>query len=143
MRNISGTKWQFNTARFSVRLELRRLQGYQYDGDDADGETQKALDAGKYVAFESRVVVEMDGEEIGSNSLYGSVYARDTVAEFWTGHRDPNPMNRNCTAMRLARGGSADAPFCICHYFPGMVAEAISEARATLAGRKQLPRMRA
>jgi hypothetical protein len=34
-------------------------------------------------------------------------------------------MNRNCSIMRAARGGNV----CICHYFPGMVAEAINAAR--------------
>jgi hypothetical protein len=132
----SETVWTFATARFSVRLEIQFDHGYQYDGDDENGETQAALDAGDYVAFDSRVVVELDGEEIASDSLGGSVYDTNTVDEFWTAHRDRDPMNRNCSAMRAARGGNV----CIGHYFPSMVAEAIAAARAFL---NSAPRLRA
>lgn len=41
-------------------------------------------------------------------------------------------MNRNCMAMRLARGGAVDAPYSVCHYFPSMVVQAIAAARKTL-----------
>jgi hypothetical protein len=130
-----GTVWRFRTKRFTVELQLSEEPGYCYDGEDEDGETQAALDSGEFVAFDSRVIVYLDDEEIGSDSLCGSVYAADSVAEFWTAHRDPNPMNRNCSEMRAARGSNV----CICHYFPGMVRQAISEARAFLCS---APRMR-
>lgn len=130
-----GTVWRFRTKRFTVALQLSEEPGYRYDGDDEDGETQAPLDSGEFVAFDSRVIVYLDGEEIGSDSLGGSVYAADSVAEFWTAHRDPNPMNRNCSEMRAAHGGN----MCIGHYFPDMVSEAIRQARAFLCS---APRMR-
>lgn len=136
---ISGTVWVFETARFQVRLEIEPIHGYRYDGDDENNETQNALDSGAYVAFESRVIVELDGEEIGDDSLYGSVYERDNVATFWTDHRDSDPMNRNCSIMRQARGGNV----CIGHYFPDMVRIAIKEAREHVAAIKDKPRLRA
>lgn len=129
------TVWQFRTRRFRVALELEFVP-YEYDGDDDDGEIQRKLDCGDFVAFDSRVCVYLDGRRIAENWLSGSVYAADSVAEFWQAHRDANPMNRNCSTMRAAHGERV----CICHYFPDMVREAIREARAVLANP---PRMRA
>lgn len=133
--------WTFNTARFRVELALAYDYGHQYDGDDADGETQAKLDSGEYVAFDSRVRITLDGVTIGEDHLGASVYDAGDVADFWTAHRDRDPMNRNCSVMRAAwRGeGNPDAKVSICHYFPGMIAEAIAEARKHLAG---VPKMR-
>lgn len=143
IRNKWGRVWEFNTGRFCVALEIERDSNYQYDGDDPDGETQAKLDSGEYVAFDSRVVVELDGIEVGADSLCGSVYENGKASEFWTAHRDSDPMNRNCSIMRAARGSNV----CICHYFPGMVASAIREARETIRKRRkhleELPRLRA
>lgn len=136
--NSSRPVWQFKTARFTVGLYVERDRNYTYDGDDPDGETQERLDSGEFVAFASYVVVKLDGEEIARNSLYGSVYDSDRVAEFWTAHRDSDPMNRNCSIMRAARGDNV----VICHYFPGMVAEACAEAREYVEQMTIPPRMR-
>jgi hypothetical protein len=129
------TVWSFDTARFSVALEIEEIDGFEYDGDDENGETQEALDSGAFVAFDSRVVVRLDGEEIGADYLGSSVYAADSTSEFWQAHRDANPMNRNCSIMRAASGDNV----CICHYFPDMVREAVKAARAFLC---TAPRMR-
>src|SRR6185369_13852376 len=93
------TVWTFETARFSIRLEVEEIPGYQYDGDYEDGSIQARLDDQIYVAFDSSVIVEFDGEEIGRDSLGSSVYAYNNVKDFWTGHRDSNPLNRNCSFM--------------------------------------------
>ena len=132
------TVWTFRTARFAIEFAIAYDHGYQYDGDDQDGETQANLDAGEYVAFDSRVSVLLDGVEIGSDSLGGSVYAADEVDEFWTAHRDPDAMNRNCSIMRAAH--PAGPMVSICHYFPDMVRQAIAEARQHVAN---VPHMRA
>lgn len=121
-----NTVWQFRAGRYTVRLEIEESQSYQYDGDDPQGDTQAALDSGELVAFDSRVVVTFNGVCIGTAYLFGSVYQAGSESEFWTAHRDPDPMNRNCSIMRAALGSNVS----ICHYFPGMVAEAIAEARA-------------
>lgn len=137
--NSSRPAWSFSTPRFTVALILERDPNYTYDGDDENNETQDKLDSGEFVAFDSTVVVDLDGEEIARNSLGGSVYDSDRVREFFTDHRDPDPMNRNCSLMRAARGDNV----CICHYFPDMVREAVREARATLLERAAtLPRLR-
>jgi hypothetical protein len=130
--NVTGNVWQFETARFTVTLRIEREFNFKYDGDDENGETQRALDCGDYVAFNSFVTVDLDGETIGRDSLFASVYGRDNFAEFWTAHRDTDFMNRNCEAMRAKRGSNV----CICHYFPGMVLGAIRDARETLRARR-------
>jgi hypothetical protein len=134
------TVWQFNTKRLSVSLRVSPAQNYQYDGDDESGEVQEKLDSGEYVAFESAVIVELDGKEIAADYLGGSVYAWNNVHEFWTAHRDRDPMNRNCSIMRAAwsakTGGQNNVG--IGHYFPDMVRTACKEARAYLAGLRQL-----
>ena len=138
-RYSADTVWTFRTARFLVTLELTHCDGYIYDGDDEDGETQAALDNGDLIAFDSAVRVFLDGEEIGADYLGGSVYSADNFREFYKAHRDRNPLERNCTIGSELRGGSV-----ICHYFPGMVSEAVKAARAELKRRAETaPRMRA
>lgn len=132
------TVWSFRTARFAVYLEISPDWHYQYDGGGPDDETQSKLDSGEYVAFDSRVSVLLDGVEIGSDSLGGSVYAADGVDAFWTAHRDPDAMNRNCSIMRAAH--PAGPMVSIGHYFPDMVRQAIAEARQHVAN---VPHMRA
>ncbi len=129
--------WKFETAKLTVKLFLEIDYGYRYDGEDENGETQAALDSGEYVAFDSDVEISLNanGAVIARDSLGGSVYAADEVADFYTAHRDPNPMNRNCSLLRAARGKVN-----ICHYFPDMVRTAVQEARAAVA---QFPAVRA
>jgi hypothetical protein len=119
-RNQWGRVWEFKTARFVVALEIQRDRGYQYDGDDEDGETQAKLDSGEYVAFDSCVVVEFDGEEIARDSLCGSVYASGETSEFWTAHRTSAPEGRNYQPGQN---------YVVCHYFPDMVRTACEAAR--------------
>lgn len=93
--------------------------------------TMKAkLDAGEYVAFDSSVTVWLDGHKVGEDHLGGSVYEASSVSDFWTAHRDSDPMNRNCSIMRNERGGNVS----ICHYFPDMVRVAVSDARSFIDG---------
>lgn len=115
-------KWQFRTRRFRVVLEIAQDCGYRYDGDDPAGEVQAKLDSGEYIAFDSKVAVYLDGEEIAADYLGGSVYGADEVAEFYTAHRTSSPEYRNTLAQKAA--GRV-----IGHYFPDMVRTAIAEAR--------------
>ena len=128
--------WKFKTARFIVELQINELDSFEYDGEDESGEIQAKLDSGEFVAFESLVTVRLkNGLLCGSDSLVGSVYAREDVKDFWTAHRDSDPLKRNCSIMKAARGANCS----IGHYFPDMVSLAISEARETL---DNLPAMR-
>ena len=124
--------FRFETANFVVRATMES----DWDVDisfDETSETRDKLDSGEWQAFGTVVTVELDGAILGTSSLWGSIYA--DPAEFFDAHRAPDPMHRNCSLMRAAKGDRV----AICHYFPDMVREAIGEARKTLA---TLPKMR-
>jgi hypothetical protein len=121
------TVWEFQTARFLVKLQIDD----QFDWCniyDEDSETQAGLNSGELIAFDSRVIVEFDGAEVGADYLTWSIYEAGHVRDFWTQHRDLNPMDRNCTLMRAVQGENC----CICHYFPSMVRIAVGEARSAM-----------
>lgn len=124
---MTETVWQFDTPRFRVALEIE-----PEDMDPADSfqfaEDIDAVRSGRVEWFCASVVVYAGEDadnltEIGRASLGGCAYR--TVREFYAGHRDPDPMNRNSSVMRAKNGENA----VICHYFPGMIAAAIAEAR--------------
>lgn len=104
------TMWKFHTRRFSIAWQIAP----DYDLDlswDEDGSTREALESGKYQAFVSRMVVYLDGNEVGEDYLYGSIY--ENPAEF----RDHIGMNR--------KGHGS--------YFSDMVRSAVAEARKRLS----------
>lgn len=113
---MSETLWTFKTRNFRITLTAE-------PEDDLDlswcetGETGEKLESGEWVAFCAKVAVYLNGAEIAADYLGQCIYAN--AADFATGHRDPDPMNRNCSLNDRN----------ICHYFPDMVATAISEAR--------------
>lgn len=117
--------WEFRTDRFCVALEIR-----PEDMDPADSfEFQEDIDMvrrGAVEWFVASVVVYLDGDEVGRDTLGGCAYT--TIAEFYTAHRGPDPMDRNCSLMRAQRGDIS-----ICHYFPSMVGEAIAAARKNIS----------
>ena len=127
------TVWTFSTARFTVALEIMPedmdpADSFQFDDDI------EAVRSGEVEWFQARVSVYCDGQRIAWDSLGGCAYK--TIQEFYTSHRDPDPMNRNCTIFRAVPGNERTS---ICHYFPGMVSEAISEARKYLC---DVPKLR-
>ena len=100
------TVWEFRTPQFRVALEI-----WPEDMDPADSfEFQDDIDAVRNGAVEwfhaevSVYYVEPNGSErrIGFDSLGGCAY--NTVREFYTSHRDADPMNRNCSIMRAVKG---------------------------------------
>lgn len=125
------TVWQFETERFRIALEIS-----PEDMDPADSfefeDDVEAVRNGEVEWFCATVSVYLDDVRIAWDSLGGCAYR--TVREFYTSHRDPDAMNRNCSAMRAVRGANVS----ICHYFPGMVSEAIGEARKYLASMPEL-----
>ena len=127
--------WSFRTKNFEVRLCCERLWNYQYDGDDEDGSYQAQIDTGEIIAFDSVVEIVYRDEVIGTDYLGGSTYYEHNASDFYTAHRSPDPMNRNCTIYRATQGENC----VICHYFPGMVRTAIREARKHFAA---VPRLR-
>jgi hypothetical protein len=107
MRN-SETMWEFRTARFTVAWEISPCDDLDLSWDDT-GETRANLESGLWCAFDSAVVVYMDGREIGADYLGQSIY--ENPSEFRLEHL----------------GGKFGS------YFSDMVRGAIAEARATLA----------
>jgi hypothetical protein len=124
--------YRFETENFIVRATI------QPDDDldlswDVDGETRAKLKSGKFKVFGTIVTVSTrDGIVLGGDSLWALVY--DDPRKFFTNHRDPDPMNRNCSLMRAARGHVS-----IRHHFPYMVSQAIKKARRTLATMPKVP----
>lgn len=90
--------------------------------DDEDQNNQNL------VFFDTTVEVVRNGHVIGRDNLGESCYLTGEEDTFFSDHRNPDPMYRNCSLMR-ARYGSKTS---ICHYFPSMIAEAIADARKTL-----------
>jgi hypothetical protein len=127
--DLIATPWEFSTARFRVALEIYP-EDFAPDFDD-DGETAADIEAGKIEWFCACVAVYLDGREVARDYLGGCAY--ESFQQFATMHRDPDPLNRNSSIMREARGA-------ICHYFPDMVSGAISEARKAL---RNMPELRA
>ena len=115
--------YEFNTARFSIRAYVEpELMAPDFDDD----ETMADIEAGRVEWFAVSVEVSKNWHVIGRDHLGGCAYS--SVSEFFTAHRDADPMNRNCSLMRKAMGGNR----AIRHYFPSMVSEAIADARRTL-----------
>lgn len=131
MARNAETAWEFNTKRFRIALEIE-----PEDMDPADSfqfeDDIEAVRSGAVEWFQARVVVYLDGREVGADSLGGCAY--NSVREFYTSHRDSDPLNRNSSIMRAAKGSNV----CLCHYFPGMVAEAVRLARLTLCDSPRL-----
>lgn len=129
---MSYVAWEFKTARFMVRLHIEE-EDMAPDFDDA--ETIADIEAGRVEWFQAHVAVYLDGSPVGDDYLGGCAYK--SIEEFYTAHRDPDPMNRNCTAFRAVYGGSS-----VCHYFPDMVREACRLTRERIAeiGKIQLRR---
>lgn len=120
------TMWQFRSGRFTIRAEIEPDSVLDLSWDES-GETAEKLASGEWEAFCTKVSVSLNGAEIAADYLGGSIYA--DPREFFADHRDADPMNRNCSIMRAANGERC----AIGHYFPDMVRQAISEARAWLA----------
>ena len=121
------TVWRFSTARFDIKLQVTPCDGQVYYSDDDTGEIRDRISSSEYQIFDSRVAVYLDDRMIGTDSLSFLVYK--DPREFWTAHRDHNPMNRNCTAYRKVHGYRRKH----CHYFPDMVRTAVEEARSYLS----------
>lgn len=136
--DLDDALWSFTTKHYAVALFAE-----EEDLDPADSFSDKrdvryAKAAYRYGNWEkpSRwfmavVAVYLDGRRIGMDILGGCSYK--SFHEFYAGHRDKDPLNRNCTIMRRAKTGDPAGKISIGHYFPDMVREAITNARVTLA----------
>ena len=136
MYRLSDAAWAFRTARFTVALFATPCEEDPRDQFD-DPEDVDAIERGAVEWFDAAVIVfaHVNGRftEVGADYLGGCAYA--SVDEFATSHRDPDPLNRNCSIMRAARGDVV-----VGHYFPDMVREACRIARTHIAS---MPSLRA
>jgi hypothetical protein len=130
--------WSFDTAALSVRLHATPED---HDPEDSfcfpeDIEFARRDDpAAWFCAWVVVYALDDDGEPsevVAYDTLGGCSY--NSFREFYTSHRDRDPMNRNCSIMRAAHPSGPNVS--ICHYFPSMVAEACSEAREALRARR-------
>lgn len=121
--------YEFTIGRFTIAADIHPSDDLDLSWDD-DGEARANLESGLWEAFDTKVSVRFNGVEIASDWLCQSIYA--DPSEFFSDHRDADPMNRNCSVMRAARGDNV----MIGHYFPDMVRNAVNEARAWLASAK-------
>ena len=127
MRTHWETVWEFSTARYRVALEIAPEDSDPADSfDDAEAIAEIRNDLCAWFVARVAVYHRESGLRLGEDYLGGCAY-RD-VREFYESHRDPDPLNRNCSIMRATCGHNV----CIGHYFPDMVVNAVSEARKTL-----------
>lgn len=122
---MTETVWQFDTTNFRVKCEF--LPEYEDPADCFDDPRDVAMVRNDEVLwFTAKVSVEHNGHEIGTDYLGCCAYG--SIDEFIASHRDSDPMNRNSTIYRKAKGEN----HAICHYFPSMVHQAIADARKTI-----------
>ena len=119
--------WSFKTRNFQVDLMISPCE---IDPEDSleFPEDVELVRSGQVEWFDASVAVKHlpTGIELGSDHLGCCSYY--DFESFFEGHRDKDPMNRNCSIMREAKGSNV----VICHYFPSMVRESISAARINL-----------
>ena len=125
-----STEWSFTTNRFTVTLDIHPCEDDPEDFFEFE-EDVEAIRSGDVLWFDARVRVYGLDTILAEEHLCGNSY--DTIEDFLTGHRDADPMNRNCSLMRAEKGDNV----CICHYFPDMIRCAISDARNTFATLKK------
>lgn len=96
-------------GRFTVTAAIEPDYDLDLSWDDS-GETADKLNSGEWEAFQTKVAVYLDGNEIAADYLCGSIYA--DPRDFFTEH--------------LGSAGKWGS------YFPDMVRSAIGNARITL-----------
>ena len=127
-------EWSFETPSFLVAFEPEPETVDPADCFQFDDDIEIARSGELHDWFCAVVTIYLKrgdrGDPIGRDVLGGCSYA--SFRDFTTGHRDRDPMNRNCSLMRAARGGV------ICHYFPDMVRAAAADARRNVAATPKL-----
>lgn len=124
--------WSFETENFRVVAtaepeEIDPADSFEFEDDI---EFARSGDPAHWFCAVVTVFHKPTGMELGSDCLGGCSY--NSFEEFVSGHRQGGPENRNTLAMKARN-------IVIGHYFPDMVAEAISRARASLSS---LPTLR-
>lgn len=108
------TMWRFKTANFSVAWQVTECTDLDTSWIEDESDYLEKLRNGFYTAFDSRVVVYCDGEEVGCDYLGQSVYE--------------SPKDFRDHIGSQGKYGS---------YFTDMVRTAIAEARANVRDKQQ------
>lgn len=122
-RSEQTEMYRFETANFIVRATVTPDHDVDVSFDDT-GEVKENLSSGEWQAFETAVTVSYKGIELAADYLGGSIYA--DPRDFFSEHI-------GLAAKSRADGRNYGA------YFPGMVREAIREARKVLTN---MPKVR-
>lgn len=118
--------WSFKTKNFTVCLDALPEDDLDLSWDGS-GDARRGLDTGGYVAFCARAqAFDPEGRLLAADYLGNCIY--ESLEEFGSAHRDPDPLNRNSSIMRAKRGQHT----AIGHYFPDMVRIVCRGARAAL-----------
>lgn len=118
MRTYHETLWSFRTARFEVQWRVYPSEQLDLSWDDT-GETRENLNSGLWCAFDSEMVLLLDGAEIATDWLCESVYE--------------NPSDfRDHFGIRFK---SREAGCNYGSYFADMVREVCREGRKALQAR--------
>ena len=117
--NDYKTIWRFETPNFTVTVTAETEHDLDLSWDDS-GETADKLDSGELCAFCAKASVRFRGAEIGADYLGNCIYA--APEEF----RD----HLGLAAKSREDGRNYGS------YFPGMVREAIREAREFIGAAK-------
>jgi hypothetical protein len=131
---MSERIYSFDTANLHIVAYAEPEEMDPTDSFDSDDDVE-AIRSGDVEWFSVKVEVKHSytGALLGFSSLGCCAYK--STDDFVEGHRDPNPMNRNCSIMRDKLGSNVS----ICHYFPDMIREACDEARINLRKLRNLP----
>lgn len=112
--------WEFTTPNFVVALEVSPCEENPRDCFEFP-EDVEAVENGTVEWFDAVVAVYgPKGELIGSDSLGACAY--ETFEDFYASHRTSKEGERNTLANKARKAG-------YCHCFPGMVREAVANAR--------------
>lgn len=124
--------WSFETKNFLVAFEPEPEDMDPGDCLDSPEDVEFARwtfdPAAWFCAVVTVYAKRIDGSlaYLASDVLGGCSYR--SFEEFVASHRDRDPMNRNCSIMRAARGENV----VMCDYFPSMVREAVRKTREEL-----------
>jgi hypothetical protein len=127
-----GIQWRFDTPRYTVAFWAEEEDMAPEDGMEfpEDVEFARQDDPAHWFCAFVGVFKSTDPSLHDDDNWYGCVSysvlggcSYNSFREFYAGHRQGGPENRNCLATKARN-------VAVCHYFPDMVRQALSEARS-------------
>lgn len=125
--------WEFKTKNFRVVFSALPEEENPADHFEFEEDVEFATSGEPAAWFCAKVSVERYIESRGSYVEVGNDFlgacSYKSFDDFVSGHRDPNPENRNCSIFRDHLGNGA---YVVGYYFPDMVRQAIYMAKEAL-----------